>query len=62
VFPLGSSRGHETAAYLVLDETRRKVSGLRDDWRSDFATLLTKRGGFMASLIAFDLLRKTRAL
>ena len=35
---------------------------LRDDWRRDFAALLTKRGGFMASLIAFDLLRKTRAL
>ena len=35
---------------------------LRDDGRSDFNALLTKRGGFMASLIAFDLLRKTRAL
>jgi hypothetical protein len=35
---------------------------LRDDWRSDFAALLTKRGGYMVSLIALDLLRKTRAL
>jgi hypothetical protein len=31
---------------------------LRDDWRSDFAALLTKSGGFMVSLIAFDLFAK----
>jgi hypothetical protein len=35
---------------------------LVDDLRSDFAALLTKRGGFMVSLIAFELLRKTPAL
>ena len=30
---------------------------LRDDGRSDFGALLTKRGGAQASLIGFDLLR-----
>jgi bifunctional non-homologous end joining protein LigD len=30
---------------------------LRDDGRSGFAGLMTKRGGFIAALIAFDLLR-----
>jgi bifunctional non-homologous end joining protein LigD len=30
---------------------------LRDDGRSDFHALLTKRGGAQASLVAFDLLR-----
>ena len=29
----------------------------RDDGRSDFHALLTKRGGLMALLVAFDLLR-----
>ena len=38
---------------------RRPVEdrGARDDGRSDFAALLTKRGGVQASLVAFDLLR-----
>jgi ATP-dependent DNA ligase len=31
--------------------------GLREDGRSDFAALMTKCGRFMASWIAFDLLR-----
>jgi bifunctional non-homologous end joining protein LigD len=31
---------------------------LRDDGRSDFGALLTKRGGAQASLVAFDLLRR----
>jgi ATP-dependent DNA ligase len=30
---------------------------LRDDGRSDFWALMTKRGGAQASLVAFDLLR-----
>jgi ATP-dependent DNA ligase len=30
---------------------------LREDERSDFRALLTKRGGLMAALVAFDLLR-----
>jgi ATP-dependent DNA ligase len=30
---------------------------LREDGRSDFGALMTKRGGFMASLIALDLPR-----
>jgi hypothetical protein len=35
----------------------RRAVVLRDDGRSEFVWLMTKRGGFMASLIAFDLLR-----
>ena len=34
-----------------------EAAALRDDGRSDFHALLTKRGGAQASLIAFDLLR-----
>ena len=44
-----------------LDVERALIDGeavvLREDGRSDFAALMTKRGRFMASLIAFDLLR-----
>jgi ATP-dependent DNA ligase len=31
---------------------------LRNDGRSDFGALLTKRGGAQAALVAFDLLRR----
>jgi bifunctional non-homologous end joining protein LigD len=44
-----------------LDADRVLVDGeavvLREDGRSEFGALMTKRGGFEASLIAFDLLR-----
>jgi ATP-dependent DNA ligase len=44
-----------------LDVERALIDGeavvLREDGRSDFGALMTKRGGFMASLVAFDLLR-----
>jgi ATP-dependent DNA ligase len=49
----------EAVRGLIVD--RALIDGeavvLRDDGRSDFGALMAKRGGFMASLIAFDLLR-----
>jgi ATP-dependent DNA ligase len=48
-------------AVRSLDVDRVLIDGeaavLREDGRSEFAALMTKRGGFEASLVAFDLLR-----
>jgi hypothetical protein len=39
-----------------MEPTRRRLSP-RNDGRSDFHALLTKRGGAQATLVTFDLLR-----